>query len=157
MNKSRGFCIAMGILGFLWGVVYSCTLILLPIAIYCFLGAKFYMDSSSLTDSQLSSMKQAFVGYAIFFSIVGFPFGLLSIFPAVFVSSNNVTITSVSEENSEQKSTEAETETKPKPESKNETSKEETIEKLEHLYAEGLITKEELERAKGDLDKPTEN
>lgn len=152
MSKSNGFSIFMGIYGFVLGVVYSCTLILIPIAIYCFIGAKFYMDSSALTDSQLSSRKQAFKNWAVFFSIVGFPLGLLSIFPAYFASSNNVTITSVEES---EKTTVSEAETtlsEKREESKNETSKEETLEKLEHLYSEGLITKEELERAKSEVE-----
>ena len=151
VSKSSGFCVAMGILGFVLGVMYACTLILIPVAVYCFIGAKYYMDVSALTDSQITMKKQILTNWAIFFSIVGFPIGLISIFPAYFASSNNVTITSVSEEQEQSASNEAETITQKKEESVNQTSPEETIEKLEHLYKEGLITKEELERAKAEV------
>ena len=152
-NKSSVFCIIMGIFGFILGVAYACTLVLIPIAIYCFLGAKTYMDASNLTDSQLTFKRKTLLGYAIFFSIVGFPIGLLSIAPAHYAASNDVTITSVDENQPVYNQDEPvqSQPSAPKREEESPTSKEETLEKLKHLLDEGLITPEEYERAKHDL------
>ncbi len=151
MNKTSVVSTIMGILGYIFGVLYSFTLILIPVAVYCFIGAKFYMDSSSLTESQMVMKKRAFVGYAIFFSIVAFPFGLISIIPAYVVSHQNVTITSLEDEPQRESTSAEETIVEKKEVSENTTTDEETIEKLEHLKSEGLITEEEFERAKSEV------
>lgn len=148
-NKNSAWCTVMGILGYFIGVAYCFTLILIPVAVYCFIGAKRYMDWAQLTDSQLAQYKPNLTNWAIFFSIVGFPIGLLSIVPACLVS-NDVTITNVSEPGKA-----GETSEEPKVEEKKEEdkslSKMETIEKLDSLKKEGLITEEEYERAKKEV------
>ena len=149
-NKVGGWCIALGILGYILGVACCFTLILIPVAVYLFIGARRYMVFSEMSDAELSANKQALMGWAIFFSIVGFPLGLISIIPAMIVSNNNITISNV------------ETEIKTAPEQVNAEVKEEkkqenksndidTLEKLKHLLDEGLITEEEYNRAKKDI------
>ncbi len=145
-NKSSYYCVAMGIFGYIFGVVYCCTLILIPVGIYCFIGAKKYMDCSALTDSQLTQQKKALVGYAVFFGIFAFPLGLLAIAPAYYASSNQISVTDVGTSSVAQPG-EVETQTTERAESVNPLSDDETLEKLKHLYEEGLITKEELNRA----------
>lgn len=156
-NKSSVFCVIMGILGYVMGIAYALTLILIPIAIYCFIGAKMYMDASNLTESELTFKRRALIGYAVFFSIVAFPIGLISIAPAFFATSNNVVVSDPEGDNKEQTQTtlvkESEAAYERKETSQNTTSKEETLEKLNHLYDEGLITKAELERAKAEIEK----
>ena len=72
-NKCSSWCTLMGILGYFMGVVYAFTLILIPIAVYCFIGAKVYMERADLTDSQLATYKKSMTYWSIFFSIVAFP------------------------------------------------------------------------------------
>lgn len=151
-NKNSAWCTLMAILGYIIGVVYCFTLILIPIAIYCFIGARRYMEWAELTDSQLAQYKSNLTNWAIFFSIVGFPIGLFSIVPACLVN-NNVTITNVQEPTENQPDVaqnQNQTET-----AKNEHDDIEdcmkTIEKLDSLKKEGLITEEEYERAKKEV------
>lgn len=153
MNKSSVWCTIMAVLGFIFGVGYCFTIILIPVAIYCFIGAKRYMEWANLTDSQLVVKKQSLINWAIFFSIVGFPLGLISIVPACMISNNNIVVTDVKTEDAE-KTTASETEigneTKETVEEE-ELSDIETIEKLNNLKKEGLITEEEYARAKDEV------
>lgn len=148
--KSRGFCIFMGIYGFVLGVIYACTLILIPIAVYCFIGAKHFMELSNMTDSQITMKKKSLLNYCIFFSIFGFPLGLLSLVVYNQSASNNIVISSVEEEQSSVEPTSDEPKEEEK--SKEPINKEETLEKLIKLRDEGLITDEELERVKHELE-----
>lgn len=146
-NKNSIWCTIMGILGFVLGVSYCFTLILIPLAVYCFIGAKKYIDYSALTDSELALQKKSLTNWAIFFSIVGFPIGLLSLFPAL-LAGNNVTITTTSEPNVGNAEVKEET---VKPSETHVEDSLETIAKLESLKKEGLITEEEFERAKSEV------
>lgn len=149
-NKSSVLSTILGILGFIAGVSYCFTLILIPVAIYCFIGAKKYIDAASYTDSQMAMQKKSFTNWAIFYSIALFPIGLLSIIVAWQASTNNVVITdaqyttNTSSETGEQVNNQREPEVAP-------ASKEETIEKLSKLKEEGLISEEEYERAKAEV------
>ena len=153
MNKSSVWCTIMAVLGFIFGVGYCFTIILIPVAIYCFIGAKRYMEWANLTDSQLVVKKQSLINWAIFFSIVGFPLGLISIVPACMISNNNIVDTDVKTEDAE-KTTASETETGNETKEtveEEELSDIETIEKLNNLKEEGLITEEEYARAKDEV------
>lgn len=149
-NKNSVWCTINGVLGYLFGVAYCFTLILIPVAVYCFIGARRYIEWSDLTDSQLASKKSSLTNWAIFFSIVGFPIGLLSIVPACLVQ-NNVVVTNAGEPNGENPEI-AEVkheEKKEEPEQVEDSLK--TIEKLDSLRKEGLITEEEYNRAKDEV------
>lgn len=155
MNKSSVWCTIMAVLGFIFGVGYCFTIILIPVAIYCFIGAKRYMEWANLTDSQLLVEKQSLINWAIFFSIVGFPLGLISIVPACMISNNNIVVTDVKTE-AEDKDKAAASETETGNETKETVEEEElsdieTIEKLNNLKKEGLITEEEYARAKDEV------
>ena len=148
-NKFSGWCVALSILGYVLGVACCFTLVLIPLAVYCFIGAKKYMMFSEMSDAMICSQKNALTNWAIFFSIVGFPIGLISIVPAVFVSQNNVVVSNVEEEKKTAPESQK-SEEEPK-EEKNTTNDLETLEKLKHLLDEGLITQEEYNRAKADV------
>lgn len=150
-NKSSYYCVAMGIIGYIFGVVYCCSLILIPVAVYCFIGARRYMECSALTDSQLCQRKKELVGYAVFFGIFAFPLGLLGIGPAYYASSNQISVTDVDAQSQTETGEAAQTSTE-RAESVNPLSDDETLEKLKHLYDEGLITKEELQRATDEVN-----
>lgn len=151
-NKNSVWCTIMGILGYIIGIGYCFTLIFIPVAIYCFIGAKKYIEWANLTDSQLAQYKSNLTNWAVFFSIVGCPIGLLSIVPAVLVS-NNPTITTVSEPETkaEEENKQTQTTDSSKEEKATVENTLETIQKLESLLKEGLITNEEFERAKTDV------
>ena len=149
-NKVSGLCVTMAIIGYILGVACCFTLILIPVAVYCFIGARRYMIYSAMSDAQVYTFKQSLAGWAIFFSIVGFPIGLLSIIPALVVSSNNVTITDVPNEVNVAPQ-QVQEEVKEEPVKEDKSNDLETLEKLKHLLDEGLITEEEYERAKKDV------
>lgn len=149
-NKNSIWCTIMGILGYLIGISYCCTLIFIPVAIYCFIGARKYIEWSNLTDSQLAQYKPKLTNWAVFFSIVGFPIGLISLVPALMVS-NKTTITTVSEPESTVSEQKNEQETQEEKQEQKVENTLETIEKLESLLKEGLITQEEFERAKKEV------
>ena len=148
-NRFSGWCVALAILGYILGVAFCFTLILIPLAVYCFIGARKYMMFSEMSDAMIASQASSLTNWAIFFSIVGFPIGLISIIPPVFVNNNNVVVSNVEEE---VKTAPAEQKSEEKPQEKKETKNDlETLEKLKHLLDEGLITEEEFERAKKDV------
>jgi len=154
-NKNSVFCTINGVIGFIAGISYAFTLILLPIAIYCFIGAKKYIDCAGLTDSELAMHKKSLVNWAVFFSIFAFPIGLLSIIPAL-KADNNVSVTDIKIEttkvNPAPKTDEVKQETqKPKEEAKSDLSASDTIEKLKKFLEDGLITEEEFNRAKSEI------
>lgn len=149
-NKNSVWCTLMGILGYIIGISYCFTLILIPVAVYCFIGARKYIEWAGLTDGQLSAYKSSLTNWAVFFSIVGFPIGLLSIVPAC-LTSNNVTITNVEEQKTEESKSETPKQESTEKQKKSPEDKVSTIEKLENLKNEGLITEEEFQRAKKEV------
>ena len=158
-NKSSGWCSLSGVILIIMGISCLGTLILIPLAIYCFIGASKYFAWSKFSDVQMSSQKNSLKNWAIFTSIVAFPVGLVSIIPAV-QSGNNTVVTDVKVEpvlNEEQQKSDNEPKIKediPKKEEKpikQVSNKEETIEKLKRFRDEGLITKEEYNKAIKEL------
>jgi len=151
MNKNSSLCNLMGIIGYILGVSYCFTLILLPLAIYCFIGGKMYMEMAKKTDGEVAIKKQSLTYWAVFFSIVGFPIGLISIIIPLRAN-NNVKISNVDDSKVTVQSVEEEKDEKNKVyEQKNELTDLETIEKLQKFKEDGLITEEEFERAKKEI------
>lgn len=148
-NKCSGWCTLNSIIGYIAGVAYCFTLILIPLAVYCFIGARRYVEWSEMTDSQVAGYKESMKNWSIFFSIAIFPFGLFSIAPAVICANNNVVVSNVEEPKQEVVSNEKEE--KKDEEKTSELSDEETIAKLKNLLDEGLITEEEFVRAKKEI------
>ena len=151
-NKNKGWFIALCVIGYLLAISYFFTLILIPLGIYCVIGANKYKDFAEMSEGEVTQHKTSITNWAIFFSIVGFPVGLISIVP-VFTIGNNVTVTDVKGNEPKTFSAEAEQHTENRERVKNELSDLETLEKLKNLLDEGLITREEFDRAKSDLFK----
>lgn len=147
-NKCSGWCTLNSIIGYIVGVAYCFTLILIPLAVYCFIGARKNVEWSEMTDGQIASYKESMKKWAIFFSIVAFPIGLFSIVPAVICANNNVVVSNIENDNQETKVQQVKEETEEKTEV---LSDEETIAKLKSLLDEGLITEEEFARAKKEV------
>ena len=152
-NKNKGWFIVLCVIGYLLGISCFFTLILIPIGVYCIIGANKYRDLAEMSDSEVFHHKKSITNWAIFFSIVGFPLGLISIVP-VLTLDNNVTVTDVKDDVKPEANTGATVQhTENREKVKNELGDLETLEKLKNLLDEGLITKEEFERAKSDLFK----
>ena len=152
-NKNKGWFIALSIIGYILTVCYCFTLVFIPIAIYCYIGAKKYSSLAEMSDVEVARHDKSITNWAIFFSIVGFPIGLISIIPAILVG-NNVTVSDIKSDKEPQGfSAQTVQETEKREPVKNELSDLETLEKLKKLLDEGLITQEEYERAKSDLFK----
>lgn len=151
MNKNSVLCSVMGIISYIIGISYCFTLILLPVAIYCFIGGRMYMELAKKTDGEVAIKKQSLTYWAIFFSIVGFPIGLISIIIPLRAN-NNVKVSNVEEPKVMVQTTE---EVKPEEnkvyEQKSDLTDLETIEKLQKFKEDGLITEEEFERAKKEI------
>ena len=165
-NKSTGWLNLTGVICYFMGISCLTTLILIPVAIYCFIGGSRYFSWATLNDTELYRHKNSLKNWAIFVSIVAFPVGLVSIIPFI-KTGNNPVVTNVKEETKEEKERKEESQQKaddigikveekvePKPEHSNPVStKEETIEKLKKFKDDGLITEAEYKKAVSELNK----
>lgn len=159
LNLTTFFC-------FVYFVIYLFSIVFIPIAVYCFSAGKLFdYKANNLDDTMVVSNKQ-FYRYVIFVSIFCFPFGLLSIIAYKQLTSNNVMVSSVNTDNTENGISEATKTTimevyveETKDEQKvEEPVKEETMEekmekfkKLQRFKENGFITEEELEQAREQL------
>lgn len=163
-NKSTGWLNLTGVICYFLGVACLTSIILIPVAVYCFIGGSRYFTWSNMSDTELAQNKQSIKNWAIFVSIVGFPVGLVSIIP-YFKIGNNPVVTDVQvDKKSEEKREESESKAgeigikveekeEPKAEHVNLTSKEETLAKLEKFKNDGLITEAEYKKAVAELNK----
>lgn len=149
-NKCSGWFTLNSILGYIAGVGYCFTLILIPLAVYCFIGARRNVEWSEMSEGQVATHKKEIRNWSIFFSIAIFPLGLFSIAPAIICSKYNVVITNV-EEPVQVVETQESQETEKEEQKAEVLSDEETIAKLKNLLDEGLITEEEFARAKKEI------
>lgn len=174
-NKASIWAYIMVGVAWLFGVIYIVSLVFLPVGIYCISGASLYLAAAKLTDSEVYALKKRLGYYAIFFSIVAFPLGLISIIVYVVATSNHIsvetptddaayTVTDVDEQqtgfngsaaqgqNTSGTSTDGATQAATQPHQVVLT--EEALEKFEELKEyrnQGLITEAEFNRAKKDL------
>lgn len=162
-HRAKVINVILGVISYFMGAVYCATLIGIPIGFMCFISARRFMSWSELADVSLVAMKDLITKWTIFISIFAFPIGLISIIN-LFLIGNNATVSDTNKEDeSVYQFTTTESgetvvqETEKKEVSENELSALETIEKLQHLKEEGLITEEEFERAKNEVIKSNEN
>ncbi len=157
-NKSSGWCNLTGVICYIMGISFATTLILIPVAIYCFIGGSRYFNWANLTEVQLASQKKSLINWAIFVSIIAFPVGLVSIIPCV-KAGNNPVVSDIKVEpilNEEQQAETTEPKIKEEVPQKQEvkepvSNKEETIDKLKRFRDEGLITEAEYKKAVKEL------
>ena len=159
-NKASVWCVISAVSCYITGASYCCSLIFLPIAIYCFVFGNRYLRIAKLTDYELSVIQGMLVSSAIFLSIFAFPIGLVSIVPAL-VSKSNASAegkprfdnASASEEAQTVRPDDVEvTVTEEEPKSQGLTDADlEKIEKLTAFRNQGLLTDEEFEDAKRQI------
>lgn len=91
-NKASIWAYIMVGVAWLFGVIYIASLVFLPVGIYCISGACLYLAAAKLTDSEVYALKKRLGYYAIFFSIVAFPLGLISIIVYAVATSNHISV-----------------------------------------------------------------
>ena len=164
-NKSTGWLNLTGVICYFMGVACLTTLILIPLAIYCFIAGKKYFDWSQLSDTEIYNYKTSLRNWGIFVAIVAFPVGLVAIIPFIQIG-NNPVVSDVKDETKEDKERKAESQEKaeemgitveqneePKSDHENQTGKEETIAKLKKFKEDCLITEAEYKKAVAELNK----
>ena len=176
MKNKASICayIMVGV-AWLFGVIYIASLVFLPVGIYCISGASLYLAAVKLTDSEVYALKKRLGYYAIFFSIVAFPLGLISIIVYAVATSNHIsvetptddaayTVTGADEQQTGFNGSAAQDQNTSGAEAEGATQAvtqphqvvltEEALEKFEELKEyrnQGLITEAEFNRAKKDL------
>lgn len=174
-NKASIWAYIMVGVAWLFGVIYIASLVFLPVGIYCISGASLYLAAEKLPDSEVYALKKRLGYYAIFFSIVAFPLGLISIIVYAVATSNHIsvetptddaayTVTDADEQQTgfngsaaqgqNTSGAEAEGATQAVTQPHQVVLTEEALEKFEELKEyrnQGLITEAEFNRAKKDL------
>lgn len=174
-NKASIWAYIMVGVAWLFGVIYIASLVFLPVGIYCISGASLYLAAAKLTDGEVYALKKRLGYYAIFFSIVAFPLGLISIIVYAVATSNHIsvetptddaayTVTDADEQQTgfndsaaqgqNTSGAEAEGATQAATQPHQVVLTEEAFEKFEELKEyrnQGLITEAEFNRAKKDL------
>lgn len=170
MKTSRIILNIESVVCFIFGALYTFSLVFIPLGVYCFIaGRRFSYKAEHMYDTMFLSDKD-FKSYVIFVSIVCFPLGLLSVIPYLKITSNNVSVTdtnglhlqedSVQEavavtdvkgEKKEESESNAEVVEVQKNEELSEEEKQEKFKKLQNFRDKGIITEEELELAREQL------
>ena len=169
MKSSKVLLNIMSVVCFLYGALYSFTLVFIPIGVYCFIAGRRFSFKAEHLDDKMFLNDQDFKSYVIFSSIVCFPLGLLSIIPYMILTNNNVKIstqetTSIKVETIEEKE-ESQEETKTenneeksveevtaqKEDEMTDEEKQAKFKKLQNFRDKGIITEEELELAREQL------
>ena len=159
-NRASVWCYISGIIAFCAGVVYSLSLLFIPIAIYLFIYASRYFSMAKLSDGEFSYSKPILVSQAVVVSIFAFPFGLISLIPMYIAGSHNIKITNSERINNQQtehyeepiKADVSGVTTIQEEDNQNiDDEKLEKIEKLARFRKQGLLTQEEFEEAKNKL------
>lgn len=169
MKSSKVLLNIMSVVCFLYGALYSFTLVFIPIGVYCFIAGRRFSFKAEHLDDKMFLNDQDFKSYVIFSSIVCFPFGLLSIIPYMILTNNNVKISTqettlikvetieekeesqeeTKTENNEEKSVEEVT--AQKEDEMTDEEKQAKFKKLQNFRDKGIITEEELELAREQL------
>lgn len=172
MKVSRVFLNIMSVVCFIYGALYCFSLVFIPIGVYCFIaGRVFSKKAENVFDPYTVNSRQLKI-YTIFSCVFCFPLGLLSLVPYYILTSNNVKVSNVHEQDNEDKNdnnveiktisvneSEAQDEQPEQEEKQKETQEEklEKFEKLKNFNKKGIITDDELEMARkqlfGDGDK----
>lgn len=161
-SKSSIWFTLNSIINYLSGIGYCFTLILIPLGIYCFICATRNSEFSKMSDAQLVAVKDKVSGWAIFSAIVNFPIGLIALIPLTQIGDNGIKVTTVDEKKEETTQTQSEVKSEAKPVVETEPEKktdvkmenseiDDKINRLTEFKKEGLISKEEYERAVAEL------
>ena len=160
-NKGSIWSYIAGVSAIIAGVIYAVSLIFLPVAIYCFIYAKFFFKIAKLTSSEFASIKSIILYPAIIVSVLAFPLGLISLVTYFLAGANVVKITEANDPiidpNLEFEKIIAEVDEiqvteKEEPAQYNLSPEDlEKLEKLTNFKNQGLLTEEEFIQAKNQL------
>lgn len=78
---------------FVFGALYSFSLVFIPVGVYCFIAGRRFSYKAEHLDNDMFLSNKHFKYYVVFASIACFPLGLLSIIPYVLVVGNRIKIT----------------------------------------------------------------
>ena len=92
MKSSKILLNIMSVVCFIYGALYVFSLVFIPVGIYCFIAGRRFSFKAEHLDDKMFLNDNDFKSYVIFSSIVCFPLGLLSIIPYMFLTNNNVKI-----------------------------------------------------------------
>ncbi|MBR7172282.1 MAG: hypothetical protein IKD36_00585 [Clostridia bacterium] len=171
MKVSKVLLNIMSVVCFVYGALYTFSLVFIPVGIYCFIAGRRFSYKAEHLDNTIFMSNEDFKKYVIFSSIACFPLGLLSIIPYVLIAGNKIKITNPAglhvqshdekfdsevkiesvEEKSEEKSDEPNKVEAQKDDELSEEEKQAKFEKLKNFREKGIITEEELELAREQL------
>ena len=140
----------MAVIAYFYGIILVATLVLLPLGIYSVIAAHRYSRYSEMNQVELAMNKQIIKAWVIFGCVLYFPVGLISLI-AYFGMSNNVVVNNVETKEPEQKNDTEPVEVEidiPK----TQAEKQEKLAKLKRFKENGLITEEEYNSAKSQLE-----
>ncbi|MBQ8468890.1 MAG: SHOCT domain-containing protein [Clostridia bacterium] len=141
----------MTVIAYFYGIILISTLILLPLGVYSVIAAHRYSNYSEMSGLELSMNKKLVQAWTIFGCVLYFPFGLISLIP-YFSISNNVVVNDVKEQEPQQQKSDSEPVEVEIDVPKTESEKAEKLAKLERFKANGLITEDEYNQAKAQLE-----
>ena len=158
-NKASVWCYISAVVSYIAGIVYCCSLLFLPIAIYCIIYGNRYIQAAKLTNSQFAMAKPALLVPTIVITIFAFPIGLITLVPYFMAGSNNVKISEGSQPNTppvgETVKADVDMVTIQSDDTNNSqdlTSEElEKLEKLASFRNQGLLTDDEYNQAKDQI------
>lgn len=151
---------------FIFGALYSFSLVFIPVGVYCFIAGRRFSYKAEHLDNDMFLSNKHFKYYVVFASIACFPLGLLSIIPYVLVVGNRIRITNdvglklqKDDETEEMQPVETiegeEKQTQEaviqKDDELTDEEKQAKFEKLQNFKDKGIITEEELEQAREQL------
>lgn len=142
----------MAVIAYFYGILLCATLILFPLGVYSIISANKYSIFADYNDVEFAMNKPYIKIWTIFGCILYFPFGLLSLIPYA-KSGNNVVVEDVQVEaqpkQQEQPSEPIEVEIDVP---KTASEKQEKLAKLKRFKENGLITEDEYNQAKAQLE-----
>ena len=148
-NKAVVLEYILAVLGYIEGIVLCLSLVFLPLGIYAIYGAKLFLATTKLTDSEIGIIRNNLTNYAVFFSVILFPIGLLSLLVVPICASHNIKVETTGETNL------SNTQSEPQEATQRVVSEEELakLEELKKYRDKGIITEDEFIRAKQSLFK----
>lgn len=140
----------LAVLGYFYGVLLIASILGIPLGIYSIISAHRYSSYSEMNEIELAIHKRYITNWIIFGCILFFPMGLIGLIVLSKIN-NNITVTNAeqpdSSEQQPKQTVEVEINTP-----KTDTEKQEKLEKLKRFKENGLISEEEFEQAKTELE-----
>ncbi len=145
---------------FIFGAIYTFSLVFIPVAIYAFSAGKLFSYKADHLLDNFAADKKLMKGYTIFISIACFPLGLISLLAYARLYGNNVKVETNEElkvaeteavENLEETQVQEKSEVIVDEVQETEEEKMEKLEKLKRFKEKQIISEEEYEMAKEQI------